>query len=762
MSWSPNKHLYKSFIHSVSPDPPVNHTKRQNFNSRGSFICNKVKLTKNLQQVPVGPQIFQAYTFKHKENRQANTIFTKACTEYIKGNYKEALKYFESVQTSITNDFQAQINISACKINLNQYENALNILENLTDSNPFNEILLFNKALIHSLLGNYKRSVEVLSALSEFFGNFSEDCQKLRTFAIIHSGKVSTALKDTESESGYTNRSPTRFDHQPSNINILQPKQKTRTFSSLSGKEKFNFLTFISNKPKNPEKKIFGSPQKLLASKKLNKFYSNKKIMSKVRTNQKTDNKRNDFIAKKIKNQDEKIFSNAKTGKNEEPGLYQRDLSIHCAEKLVEYEENFDNHDEKIRRIKTQASDYFSKVLANTDFLKLALESSNITQQDLKFLVDEFELSSENRNLEKIDEVLMKLEFFQKYREEIRYPVYKMSFIKQFPTNYVVFNQGDIGENLYIIIQGSVNVIKSSEEFRNHSVIVSSIYSGQHFGDIALLNSLKSNPFSSRTATIKTTESCHFLIVPKASYQSLLLSLQLKNLQSRTLFLSELKFFAGVDPTALIPLACNIQEQKFGVKDVIFKKGFIPEGLIIIVKGQAKLVAEACPKLEKNAQYMGHRKKKSLPGSVARINYGVKRHGFKSCDISDAKFGVEDEMERKEKVVENFYFQTLFAKDFCAGRALCSDKVLPSKLSLISDSPDTEILTIGNSHMFYLPESVQSSMKNILKQSYEPDCPNDINSKTIEKFICNWQQFRKNLVNEIQAESYQDKHRFFS
>ena len=749
MSWSPNKNLNKSVVHSVSPDFQLNLKKTAGIKPRGSFLYGRKQVLKKKEfEIPLKPQTYQVTMLKSEGDKVMNEMFVKGCMEYNVGNIQKALKCFESIQIVAYNDYQALINAAACKIELKQYENAVNILGKIAEIEPFNEILLYNKALAHAHLGNYNKTLQGLNTIKDYYSNFNEDCNKLRTFAILQSGKVSSALGDTESASGYIQGPAARFDKPASNKHLLISHKR---FSSYSSKANFNFLTLMPNNEK-PKKKLFSqSPQKPQTSNKLNKLYSNKNIASKISA------VRSVFrcVSKKLisgPNEDKiqgKNKSVSDSIKNEQPGLYQRDLSIsNNQNKEFEIEEKLDEKEEKMRKIKRKATEYFEKVVANTDLLKFGLDTFGINEQDLKFLIDEFSLIPDFRNMEKIDHILIKLEFFQKYGQEIRHPIYSFSAIKRFEPNTTVFNQGDIGDNLYIIIQGSVNVMKSSEDFRNHSVVVTSIYSGQHFGDVALLNSLKSNPFSSRTATIITSECCYFLVVPKLEYQALLLSLQLTTLQEKTLFLSELKFFEGVDPSLLIPLACNLHEEGFGVKDAVFHKGFVPTGLIIIYKGQTKMIAEEYVKENKSQVNKGY-VRRGIESGVTLEN--KKRRRLNSCE------GLDNET----CAIETIEFNTLFKGDFCGGRALYSNEILPSKLSMISDSPDTKILTITTEHMFYIPESIKNTMKAKLKQCYELDCPKDIDSKTMDKYFSDWGKYKKGLVKHIRALSFHERHKIF-
>lgn len=58
------------------------------------------------------------------------------------------------------------------------------------------------------------------------------------------------------------------------------------------------------------------------------------------------------------------------------------------------------------------------------------------------------------------------------------------------PPGEYVFHQGDFGDNLFVILSGSV-VVKVEKHFKadNQTVeqVVSSLYDGQHFGELAMM-----------------------------------------------------------------------------------------------------------------------------------------------------------------------------------------------------------------------------------------------------------------------------------
>lgn len=78
-----------------------------------------------------------------------------------------------------------------------------------------------------------------------------------------------------------------------------------------------------------------------------------------------------------------------------------------------------------------------------------------------------------------------------------------------FEPGEVIFHQGDVGDYLYIIVEGEVEVIKEKDGQENK---VATLHSGEFFGEIALLSHKK------RTATIKATKPSDIVAIRKSDF----------------------------------------------------------------------------------------------------------------------------------------------------------------------------------------------------------------------------------------------------
>jgi CRP-like cAMP-binding protein len=79
-----------------------------------------------------------------------------------------------------------------------------------------------------------------------------------------------------------------------------------------------------------------------------------------------------------------------------------------------------------------------------------------------------------------------------------------------FPENQNIVDQGESDKTFYMLLKGSVDIIKDGEK-------VADLHQGDYFGEIALLANSK------RTATVRTTEQCLFLYIESDKFWKILI-----------------------------------------------------------------------------------------------------------------------------------------------------------------------------------------------------------------------------------------------
>jgi len=81
----------------------------------------------------------------------------------------------------------------------------------------------------------------------------------------------------------------------------------------------------------------------------------------------------------------------------------------------------------------------------------------------------------------------------------------------EYPEDEKVIRQGEVGETVFLIIEGKVDVIREQED--GSTVVLDQIESGAAFGEMALIDD------APRSATIKTLIPCRFLILHKQEFK---------------------------------------------------------------------------------------------------------------------------------------------------------------------------------------------------------------------------------------------------
>jgi CRP-like cAMP-binding protein len=69
-----------------------------------------------------------------------------------------------------------------------------------------------------------------------------------------------------------------------------------------------------------------------------------------------------------------------------------------------------------------------------------------------------------------VDSVVGKLGFFERFTKSTRVNILKLGTYSKLPPGEYIFHQGDYGENLYIILRGSV-LVKIDKQFEEGLVV---------------------------------------------------------------------------------------------------------------------------------------------------------------------------------------------------------------------------------------------------------------------------------------------------
>jgi CRP/FNR family transcriptional regulator, cyclic AMP receptor protein len=86
-------------------------------------------------------------------------------------------------------------------------------------------------------------------------------------------------------------------------------------------------------------------------------------------------------------------------------------------------------------------------------------------------------------------------------------------FGKKFPANAILFHEGDLGEEMYIIQSGRVKI---SKKIRGVEKTLATLEKGEFFGEMAILND------KPRSASAETLEACEMLVIDRKTFDALI------------------------------------------------------------------------------------------------------------------------------------------------------------------------------------------------------------------------------------------------
>jgi CRP-like cAMP-binding protein len=86
-------------------------------------------------------------------------------------------------------------------------------------------------------------------------------------------------------------------------------------------------------------------------------------------------------------------------------------------------------------------------------------------------------------------------------------------FGKKIPANTVLFQEGDVGDNMYIIQTGRVKI---SKRIRGVEKTLATLEKGEFLGEMAILND------KPRSATAETLDECEMLVIDRKTFDALI------------------------------------------------------------------------------------------------------------------------------------------------------------------------------------------------------------------------------------------------
>ncbi|CAK59634.1 unnamed protein product (macronuclear) [Paramecium tetraurelia] len=265
---------------------------------------------------------------------------------------------------------------------------------------------------------------------------------------------------------------------------------------------------------------------------------------------------------------------------------------------------------------------------------------------DVDTIIAILSIEPKNRSYSQLQLLCYKFEQYVNYFQQIRNKLNPSILIKlmstisieKFDAFSVVFNQGETGRKMYIILQGEAAVlIRNQDQIEVHQKkddykrrratktfdelilhryqnfrIVAYKKQYDYFGEIAIEQRIP------RTATVITKESCIFAILTFDAYQTLLSELKADNLQLRQVVIARMHPFHLLNEQQLQSILHNQEELNIQAGSLLYKELQIVDSVYLIIKGEVQVSIKepienaAGGKIRENKYFVNFQKQKRI------------------------------------------------------------------------------------------------------------------------------------------------------
>eukprot|EP00884_Botryococcus_braunii_P011464 jgi/Botrbrau1/20318/Bobra.0006s0002.2 len=150
----------------------------------------------------------------------------------------------------------------------------------------------------------------------------------------------------------------------------------------------------------------------------------------------------------------------------------------------------------------------------------------------------------------------------------------------------IIFRQGDIGYEFFIIVSGSVQV-SLLDEATGKDKTLATLTAGDSFGELALVQGN-----SHRRATVTATAASTCMTLDGAEYQQILQPYHESSITARVHLLQQVEQLCDVPPMVLESLACVAVDRMYTPGQIVSCQGQELDDLFVICSGSVKAVRE--------------------------------------------------------------------------------------------------------------------------------------------------------------------------
>jgi cAMP-dependent protein kinase regulator len=237
----------------------------------------------------------------------------------------------------------------------------------------------------------------------------------------------------------------------------------------------------------------------------------------------------------------------------------------------------------------------------------------------------------DDETMEHLRSVVIGNVLFQHLEEDELADVLNAMFEVKPKAGEIIIQQGDEGDNFYVIDTGLTEVIIDSGD--GDPKVVSEIAKGGSFGELALIYG------TPRAATIKAKEDCVLWAIDRDSYRRILMGSTIRKRKTYEAFLEKVAIMETLDKWERLSVADALESANFKKGDVIIKEGDEGDDFYLVIEGTCEVTKA---KDDGSQEVVNELKAGDYFGEIALLQ-GDKRHATvtASTDVRTAKLDRE-------------------------------------------------------------------------------------------------------------------------
>ncbi|KAA0193148.1 hypothetical protein HAZT_HAZT001338 [Hyalella azteca] len=189
------------------------------------------------------------------------------------------------------------------------------------------------------------------------------------------------------------------------------------------------------------------------------------------------------------------------------------------------------------------------------------------------------------KTMEALKKAIQKNVLFSHLDENEQSDIFDAMFPVTAIAGEVIIQQGDQGDNFYIIDTGEVDIYVNDE-------LVCNINDGGSFGELALIYG------TPRQATVKARTDVKLWGIDRDSYRRILMGSTIRKREMYDQFLSKVSILDSLDQWERLVIADALESVSFSDKEAVVKQGEPGDDFFIIVEGTAVVLQARSPQHE--------------------------------------------------------------------------------------------------------------------------------------------------------------------